>query len=188
MTVSESGPFPESSESDSPQSAARFVRLYSIHQKRIYGYVGTFFRDGADIDEVVQETSVVLWSKFSEFRPEGDFLRWALGVARLEVFRHIRTRVKAAVPFDDDLIELLSAEWYRRCDHWDRRHEALRVCLETLRSPDRSLIEDCYQPGGSIKEVAQRLSRPANAVYQSLSRIRRTLHECITRRLLSCED
>lgn len=180
MTLPQSGDLPGPVPSQVEVTEA-FLRFYSIHQKQIYAFVGTFFRDVADVEEVVQETSIVLWSKFSEFRPTGDFLRWAFGIARLEVLRQLRTRNKHATPFDEHLIELLAEDRYRQIDYYDSRSEALKLCLDKLSQRDRALIEDCYRPGVMIKHVAQRLRRPTNAVYQSVSRIRRALHECINR-------
>lgn len=158
-----------------------FLRLYSTHQKHVYGFIGSFFRDAADIDDVLQETSVVLWSKFGEFRPEGSFLQWALGIARLEVLRHMRARRGTSLAFDEDLVELLADERWQRRHDLDRRREALEQCLRRLSDQDRALIEDCYRPGMLIKDVAERLRRPVNAVYQSVSRIRRRLYECASR-------
>jgi RNA polymerase sigma-70 factor (ECF subfamily) len=163
--------------------AEDFLRLYSVSQKKIYAFIGTFFRDAADIDEVLQETSIVLWTKFAEFRSDGDFLRWAFGIARLEVLRHLRTQNKRGAPFDEQLIDLLAEERYRQIDYLDSRREALKSCLQKLNHRDRSLVEECYRSGAPIKQVAERLSRPANAVYQSLGRIRRALLECIDRTL-----
>jgi RNA polymerase sigma-70 factor, ECF subfamily len=158
-----------------------FLRLYSTHQKHVYAFIGTFFRDAADIDDVLQETSVVLWSKFGEFRPDGNFLQWAFGIARLEVLRHVRKRKGSGFQFDEQLIEMLADERCEQHHDLDRRREALTVCLDKLSRQDRALIEDCYRPGMMIKDVAERLCRPVNAVYQSLSRIRRRLHECASR-------
>lgn len=164
-----------------PGGTEGFLRLYSIYQKQIYAFIGTFLRDAADIDEVLQETSIVLWSKFGDFRPDGDFLRWAFGIARLEVLRYVRKQKKGGCPFDEQLIELLAEERRQQVDYLDRRRDALRLCLEKLSGRDRALIDECYGPDTLIKQVAERLRRPVNAVYQSLSRIRRTLHECVSR-------
>jgi RNA polymerase sigma-70 factor, ECF subfamily len=158
-----------------------FLRLYSLHQKHIYAFVGTFFRDAADIDDVLQETSIVLWSKYAELRPGADFLPWAFGVARLEVFRHLRGKRGSGLPFDDSLMELLADERSRQQPYLERRRQALDSCLNKLGRRDHALIDECYQRGVLIKDVAERLCRPVNAVYQSLSRIRRQLHECVSR-------
>jgi RNA polymerase sigma-70 factor (ECF subfamily) len=59
----------------------------------------------------------------------------------------------------------------------------LLQCLQKLKARDRELIQQRYAPGESGKHLAGALGRPANSVYQSLGRIRRTLWECIQRRL-----
>jgi RNA polymerase sigma-70 factor, ECF subfamily len=165
-----------------------FLRQYSRHQKQIYSFIGAFLRSAADIDEVLQETSVILWSKYHEFRPEGDFLRWACGIARLEVYRFCRSRKGVALPLDDRLFETLVEDRELLWEHLDRRRVALSDCLKKLKRRDRELIEACYQVGTTAKSVAERLCRPVNAVYQSLSRIRRTLHDCVTRALAAQES
>ena len=57
------------------------------------------------------------------------------------------------------------------------------ACLARLAPSDRELIRRRYSPGETGKSLAEALGRPANSVYQSLGRIRRTLLECIKRRL-----
>jgi RNA polymerase sigma-70 factor, ECF subfamily len=170
---------------DRSQIGDDFLRQYSLHQKQIYSFIGAFLRSGADIDEVLQETSVILWSKYHEFRPDGDFLRWACGIARLEVYRFCRSRKGVTMPFDDRLFETLAEDRELLNEHLDQRRSALSHCLQKLKRRDRELIEACYQANTTAKGVAERLCRPVNAVYQSLSRIRRLLYECVTRALAS---
>ncbi|MCC7475793.1 MAG: sigma-70 family RNA polymerase sigma factor [Pirellulales bacterium] len=164
-----------------------FLRQYLHHQKQIYLYIAAFLRSGSDIDDVLQETSLVLWSKYHEFRPDGDFLRWACGIAKLEVYRFCRNRKGVTMPFDDELFEQLAAERESLNDHLERRRGALSNCIQKLNHRDRELIESCYLAGATTKLVAEQISRPVNAVYQSLGRIRRVLHECVTRALAAQE-
>lgn len=170
------------------QETEDFLRLYSLYQKQIYASIGTYFRNSADIDEVLQETSIILWSKFHELRSDGDFLRWAIGIARFEVLRHLRKHKNGSFPFDEEVAELLAEERDRHLDYLDLRREALERCLKKLKLRDRTLIEDCYSSNTLVKQVAKRMCRPVNAVYQSLSRIRRSLHDCITRSLAAREN
>jgi RNA polymerase sigma-70 factor (ECF subfamily) len=170
-----------------PQLGDDFLRQYSLHQKQLYSFIGAFLRCGADIDEVLQETSVISWSKYQDFRPDGDFLRWACGIARLEVYRFCRSRKGVTMPFDAELFSKLAEDRELLNEHLDRRRSALSTCLQKLKRRDRELIEACYEPHTTAKSVADRMCRPANAVYQSLGRIRRMLHECVTRALASQE-
>ncbi|MHC4875766.1 MAG: sigma factor-like helix-turn-helix DNA-binding protein, partial [Planctomycetota bacterium] len=68
-------------------------------------------------------------------------------------------------------------------DDLDLRRSALSECLKKLRPGDRELIQQRYAPGSSGRDVAESLGRPMNSVYQSIGRIRKSLFECINRRL-----
>ncbi len=157
-----------------------FLRLYTTAQRRIHAFVSTFVANPADVDEVMQETSIILWRKFAEFRSDADFTRWACGVAKLEVLR-LRRTTRSVLPLEDDVLERIAAEQLDARERLDARHEALEDCLEKLRPVDRELVRQCYESGQTSRAVAEELGRPVDAVYQSLHRIRRVLHECIDR-------
>ena len=60
-----------------------FVWLYVETQQALHAWIGTFFPNLADVDEVFQETSIVLWRKFDQFDCDQTdlnrrFLRWAV--------------------------------------------------------------------------------------------------------------
>ena len=68
-----------------------FVALFVKNQRRIYGYILTVVPDCNEADDLFQQTSLVLWEKAGEFRPEGDFVRWACGIA-FNVIRNYRVK------------------------------------------------------------------------------------------------
>jgi len=165
------------------------MRLYSQNYLRLHAYIGTFLYRKADVEDALQETSVVLWEKFSEFQPSSDeaagdeFARWACTIARYKVLHAMRAHGRATVPLDESLIERISDRHAEIADQLDRRRDALAQCLEKLSPADRSLIDRCYGQDIAFKDVAQQLGRPVNSVYKSLSRIRRALMDCIQRTL-----
>ena len=46
-----------------------FIRLLMENERRIYAYILTLLGNGADAEDVLQETSIILWDKFAEFQP-----------------------------------------------------------------------------------------------------------------------
>ena len=62
-------PEPTLDEPPTTDRTAEFVGLLLQHQRRIHGYIATMLTNWADADEVLQETSIVLWQKFDEFQP-----------------------------------------------------------------------------------------------------------------------
>ena len=125
---------------------------------------------------------MILWSKFDTFRRDESFVRWACGVARLQILRFFRKQRRKLLPMDEATIELLLNERTEREDDLADRRVALAECIQQLRSKDRTLLETCYSPGTSFKEAAEELGRPVGALYHSLARIRRWLYGCVNRK------
>jgi RNA polymerase sigma-70 factor (ECF subfamily) len=161
--------------------AGSFVQLFSVHQRSVHAYISALVPGAADADDIMQETSLVLWQKFQEFDPQRDFLRWACGVAFIAVLRFRRRTAKDKHWFNEEVLQLISTEFLERKDSRELRREALRECMKKLDSRERQYINARYSMGSSVDAVAQELGRPASAVYRMLARIRDKLFECITR-------
>ena len=161
------------------------MQLFTRHQRRLYLFILSQWPNPIEAEEILQETNVVIWSKYSQFRPGTNFFAWTCQIARYEFLKHRERRTKERLQFSDEFVSLVADEAEQRSDALDQRREALIFCLRKLNDKDRELIQRRYSPGESGKTVAEFLNRPANAVYQSLSRIRRALHACVSRRLAS---
>ncbi len=179
----------ESMEEDvGAQSEGSFVELYLRHQRSLYAFIVQLVHDYNESEDLLQKTGVVLWRKFSEFEPGGDFPKWARGIAKYEVMAHLRSKRRSRVCFSTETIELLAADAQQESSHADARHAALLKCLERLKPDDRELARQCYAPQASIRQIAADLGRSVAGVYQSLHRIRHALLECIERRLSAEEQ
>ena len=53
--------------------------------------------------------------------------------------------------------------------------------MEKLPESRRALLVEAYHPDSSIKELAAGMNKNPNALYQTLSRLRLTLVDCIER-------
>ena len=160
-----------------------FVQLFSRTQRRIYLHILGQVGNPTDADEVLQETNVVIWSKFDRFELGTNFIAWTFQIANYEVLKFRDRRRSSRLVFSEDVIEAIAEESEESQDDLDLRRAALNECLDKLRSKDRELIQTRYAPGNKGKDVADVLGRPSNSVYQSIGRIRKTLFECINRRL-----
>ncbi len=165
------------------QVTEEFVRLFTKYQRRIFLFILAQVGNPTEAEDLHQQTNLVLWMKFSHFKPGTNFLAWAMKIARYEILRRRARLQSERTLFSDEFLDAVAGEVEERVDYLEARRAALAECLKKLRPRDRELIEQRYAPGASGKAVAERLGRPLNAVYQSLGRIRRALHECINRRL-----
>ena len=171
----------------SAETHDRFLRAFTRHQGQIRAYVGTFLPGFADTEDVMQETAVVLWKKFSELDADENFLPWARRVAYYEICKFCRENKGVSLPYDAQLMERIAATYQGMTDELDERRQALDECLKKLRTRDRELIDLCYRTSESVKTISAEIGRPVDAVYHSLGRIRRTLLGCIDRNLAGKE-
>ena len=173
------------SDSESGLSAPsdEFVELFSRSQRKVYLFILSQIPNPVDAEEIQQETNLVIWKKYDRFQPGTNFGAWACQIARYEVLKFRDRKHRDKLHFSDDFVSMVAEEAEKHGELLERRRTALLECIRGLRPKDRELIQERYAPGESGKGLAEKLGRPANSVYQSLGRIRRTLFECVNRRL-----
>ena len=169
----------------SPRSNAQkaeFAEQLARHQGRLLGYIYSLVRDLDDADDLLQQTSLVLWDKFDQFDSSRSFVSWACGVARFEVLNFLRARGRDRLYFSDELsLALIEAQEELEQERLEERRLALAGCMKKLRDPDKDLLEACYERSGGVRDVAMARGRSPQSIHNSLRRIRRSLFECVRR-------
>jgi RNA polymerase sigma-70 factor, ECF subfamily len=166
-------------EPSSSHRTEEFVALSSRHQRQLLGYIVTLVRNMDDAEDVLQQTNLVLWRRFDDYRSGTDFMRWACHVAHLQVLSFLRGKRRHPLHLDEQLLAQLADKRLARDQAYGHYREALETCMERLSTTDRELLQLCYDGTLSIKQIAAKLGRSADSVYHSLQRIRYALLECI---------
>ena len=160
--------------------AEEFTELYSSCERRLYVYIVSLIGNPLDAHDILQETSLILWQKFDQFRRGTRFLAWAREVARLRVLRYRRMHANNALLLQAKALDALTRHVDDAGDCPDRLDgEALVDCIKALHDSDRELIQLRYTSGISVQALAEKLDRSVNAVSHSLGRIRRLLRACV---------
>jgi RNA polymerase sigma-70 factor (ECF subfamily) len=159
----------------------RFLRSFTANEQTIRAYVRRMVPTRGDADDVMQETSVVLWEKFDTFREDGDFRTWAFGVARYEVLAWLRDKGRDRLVLKEEVIALLADEAGDDEPRLERQREALEGCLEKVAPDQRQLLMEAYSEESRIQDVAKHSGRTVPGFYQWLHRMRKLLHDCIRR-------
>ena len=166
-----------------PAVSERFAALLSRHHPALMGYILSLVPNWPDAEDLLQQTSVVMWRKFAEFSEGGDFMSWGCAIARYHSLNYLRKCSRDRHVFSPELLETLADEGVLDAEQLDAERAALHACLQKLDPRSRSLIGRCYQAGATIKGVAECLGRTPNSVYKGLNRIREALLRCIERAL-----
>ncbi|QDT55174.1 ECF RNA polymerase sigma factor SigW [Caulifigura coniformis] len=160
-----------------------FVRLFSLHQRKLYQFIASLLPDSRDVEDVFQETSLVLWREFEKFVPGTNFSAWGAQVALNQTLAHRKRKTRSRVVFSEQFLTAVAREMNVYGDDLDRRTAALAGCVVKLPSHHQELIRARYASGEAVEQIAEQLNRSTEAVYRMLSRIRQSLHECVTRTL-----
>jgi len=171
-----------------PDAYESFLVLYAGSQSRLQAFIRALVPDPAQADDVFQATSLALWRSFPTFRAEGDFLAWALGVARHQVLMHWRRARRDRHVFNEALVADLADTAADLLDTVEPRQRALEACIEALTARQRDLVRRFYGERESAAVIAAAWNRTVHAVYKALKVLRHGLHECVERRLALLGD
>ena len=162
---------------------AEFMRLFIGSEPRIYAYIRSLVVNQSDAEEVLQQTATVSWMKFDQFEPGTDFVRWATRIAYWEVRSLVKRKRRDALVFSEAFVDALAHDSLQATQEWRGAHDALVLCLEKLKQPDRDLFRRRYESGFKVKQIAEQDDRPLDTLHSAFRRIRRVLTECIQLRL-----
>ena len=165
------------------ENYSRFMKLYTSSVPMLRSFLRKLLPSWQDVDEVMQNTSLVLWKKFEQFEQGTEFIKWACVIARFETLRYKRTKARDRHYFGDELLNLLADENIDNHDRLQSEKIALQKCLNKLDAKQKKLTLCAYSGENSIKEVAETYNRTATALYKALQRIRTNLFNCIKKEM-----
>jgi RNA polymerase sigma-70 factor (ECF subfamily) len=162
-----------------------FVRLLMANERRIFAYVLALMPNAADAEDVLQETSIVLWRKFPEYQPGSNFTSWAYQIAHNIVRNKRAKQHRCRVKFDEELLAAVADDAECMSEELDFGRSVLVECMNELPPGDRELLALRYEVGATIKSVAAAVGRSAEGMYKAMRRIHDVLHDCVCHRLKS---
>ena len=82
------------------------------------------------------------------------------------------------------MLDLIESDWpMHENDSSSDTMQALEMCLGKLSPYSRSVIDCRYRDGHTGEKLAEAVGRKVGSVYVQLSRIHRTLADCVRQRL-----
>lgn len=162
---------------------AEYIELLMSHMNSIYRYIVTMVPNAADSEDILQETSKLIWVKFKDYRQGTDFKNWALTIARFKVLSYYRSRQQNRINFSSQTLDAISDYLETHEDNTDEELQLLRNCVSRLTARDRTLIQQKYTQKVTTKQLALQLGRPVAGLYSTLARIQKVLVDCVRRNL-----
>lgn len=159
-----------------------FLRILQINKRRIFGFILAAVPHYSTAEDIMQDTIIRLWSKFSTYTPGSNFSAWGISCARYVIMEYRKKNRSAFVQFDSLALDNLS-DSFEKDDNVDNRVEALRGCLKELPDVHQRIIHMRYSDNLTVKEIALKIGRPIHGMYKAVVKIQNLLQECIERAL-----
>lgn len=161
-----------------------FLRLILEHKSRIYGYILRLIPNRAVADDLMQETTLVMWEKFAQYELGTNFAAWGIQIARIKILQYRSAAKKCPIHFSQDVFNVL-AQPAAEPQPWQKAEKirALESCLRKLSRRDHKLIQLRYTEKQKIKNIAGDLGWTPGRTYKLMAKIHYLLKECIEKYL-----
>jgi len=171
-------------------SQPKLTRDLLEHRQALLGFIFALTRDFDASEDIFQETALAILDEAAMGRQVEPFLPWAREVARRRTAEYQRasTRARRAEALPGALLEVLGRSFDESDEAMENvraRQKYLSQCLETLTARMRRMLELRYHGEQDVARIARDAGWTVDAVHVALSRTRKTLAECIARRLNS---
>lgn len=145
--------------------------------------------DAHRAEDLVQDVFAAAIKNAEQFDPSRSFGAWLRGIARnllLMNYRESKSRVLSLDPavlsrLDDAAAHAEAA--YAVPGYSDLRRKVLRDCLKSIPGRGRRVLGLKYGEGKLSRDISRETGMQVGAVDVMLSRLRRALQDCVSRKL-----
>lgn len=147
-------------------------------------FIATVVRNYHLAEDLYQETCIKAMTSQQQFESSEHLLNWARRTARNRAIDVLRSRDGQYLGLEAGVLDELLTVWPdRAASQLQETRRALEFCLNEMTANNREILRLRYFEGRSGEEVAQRLGRKLTTIYQALTRIHKTLGDCVRSRL-----
>ncbi|MEW4456421.1 sigma-70 family RNA polymerase sigma factor [Bremerella sp. JC817] len=149
-------------------------------QRILISFVASLVRDPHLVNDVVQETNLVIWKKRDSFTPGTNFRSWSLRIAYFQSLAALKSAQSSRLMFSQALVDRFTHDAENSTSILTQdTSDRLRVCLSRLTPRQREVIELRYQQSCSIGLITEKLGRTQAAIGMLLNRARTALLQCL---------
>src|SRR5688572_29981410 len=175
--------------SNAESNQTTFVQgLFVEHLPALRGFVLSLVSDFSLVDDVVQETFLVVTAKADQFQRGSNFRAWVWTIARYKTLQLLEKKVKENEFLRPEVIEALCAHEASEEGPKDEVLKMLLHCIDELAPKARQAVDLRYRQSHRPPEIARHMEWTVEAVHVALSRARVFLRQCVERRIAALDQ
>lgn len=156
----------------------KFVLLFGQSQPDLRRYIYSLCQNMGDTEDILQETSLALWRKFSGYDSSQPFLNWAFRFAYFEVMK-FREKQKKRFSLCETTLKILAEEHADKLEAVKAQRRILKECVAKLPREEKELVDMRYGQKMSISSINELFSETGKKIYRAFERIRMKLYKCV---------
>lgn len=159
-----------------------YVTLLADNQAMIRGFLISLLPGLPNVDDVIQNTNEILWTKRGNFEMGTNFKGWALTIARYQAMAHLKqAKSERWYSLEEGMAQLISEELEQSLDAKleDRRVAALDRCLAKLGKKEKDLLLRRYWKRQKLQDFCAITGLSMANLKVKLFRLRAGLKTCI---------
>jgi RNA polymerase sigma-70 factor (ECF subfamily) len=141
--------------------------FYLIYHRRLARFLARVTRRRELIEEIINDTLLIVWQRAAQFRGESRISTWVMGIAWRHGLRSFKREQRAGeYPALPEIAPMVETELFENRDALDR-------AMAVLSAEQRAVIELAYVGGYSCDEIGAIMGCPVNTVKTRLFYARR---------------
>ena len=152
-----------------------FEIFYKLYYPRLFRFILRMTHQSESVEELIQETLLVIWQKPDNFNHESKISTWVFGIAYNKALKSMSKHARHSNNVDvDDLIEIIgdstaNPALIRESQDW------LSCALDILSPDQRAVIELTFYHDLPYQDIAKILNCPENTVKTRMFHARKKL-------------
>ena len=156
------------------------------HQAGLRAFIRALGADEAWVDDLAQETFVIAYRRMEVSQAAADLAKWLRGIARNLVANELRKEARRSRLFPSAIAEVLlrqTGEDEALAREFNHLLPPMQECVGRLPPRSQELLRRRYSGGENAVSLAREFGMKANAVRQTLLRLRVAVKECVERKI-----
>jgi len=155
-----------------------FERLYRLYQPRLSRFLTTLLRRSQLIEEVLDDTMMVVWQSADKFRGSSKLSTWIFAIAYRKAHK---ARLRWPDPIEEPEQDLRVSEDPTPDDELrhQKLHDSLMRAMDQLSADHRAVVDLTYFHGLGYREIAEIVDCPVDTVKTRMFHARRRLRQAL---------
>ena len=156
-----------------------FESLYLIYHRRLSRLLSRFFDTYGLVEEIINDTMMVVWNKSHTFEQRSKVSTWIMGIAYRRMRKSFK-RFDRIRQHEQQYLEQQLEQNQSDC-HLSEREQGdwLTKAMKTLKPELRVVMEFAYYSGYSCEEIATITKAPIGTVKTRMHTARKQLRHCL---------